>query len=602
MTTHRVPSDVFDALACGGGDIGGVLRAGQRSKRLLLLRELVSATRTRAPTAFAEARMAEAYAVLVAAQRRSPVAVDDVLLQPHVGAWATHCLRRLVSDGSVPAPDLGYVGSVAASAALRAGLAFEVTASLRDGLVMLPTYGAVRFVAGDGWCRIRSRSGAGGVEVTSLDGGARTAVSFDGASGQGSRWLPLRRLRSTADGLTIDVSLDDLDPYRGCEDLPTTDRLGPSTVEDWQAKMDEAWSLLVGGHRPWAEAVGASVTCVVPLRFPGSAEALSGSRHEAVGAVAMTPPPDALTLVLALVHELGHTKLCALLDLVPLLGRTGGLFHAPWRRDPRPLRGLLQGAYAYLGLTAFWEAHRRHPSLTPAERDVAHFEFALVRDQVRHAVDELRSSGSLTPAGARFAEGMARTLSTFEERSVPPLPRSLAQLACLDNRIGWRLRNLRPDAGQVAAWASDWLGGQPFSWSAHGDAGVTDGEGPLPSQARLGLIRRRLASPDRWRDGANGASDADLELVAGRSTSAADAYLAEIERAPDDLSSWAGLALARRHAPSPRSRALTTVPEALRALHREIRDRCGAAPDPEDLAHWVGNGVAKERRPDRAYK
>jgi hypothetical protein len=35
--------------------------------------------------------------------------------------------------------------------------------------------------------------------------------------------------------------------------------------------------------------------------------------------------------------------------------------YAPWRSGPRPLNGLLQGAYAFLGVSGFWRQQRRSP-------------------------------------------------------------------------------------------------------------------------------------------------------------------------------------------------------------------------------------------------
>jgi hypothetical protein len=43
----------------------------------------------------------------------------------------------------------------------------------------------------------------------------------------------------------------------------------------------------------------------------------------------------------------------------------GHRYYVPWRDDPRPISGLLQGAYAYLGVTGFWRT-RRQPDGDPA--------------------------------------------------------------------------------------------------------------------------------------------------------------------------------------------------------------------------------------------
>lgn len=44
----------------------------------------------------------------------------------------------------------------------------------------------------------------------------------------------------------------------------------------------------------------------------------------------------------------------------------GQRFYAPWRDDARPVSGLLQGAYAYLGLSRFWR--QRQSSGSPGCR------------------------------------------------------------------------------------------------------------------------------------------------------------------------------------------------------------------------------------------
>ena len=60
-----------------------------------------------------------------------------------------------------------------------------------------------------------------------------------------------------------------------------------------------------------------------------------------------------------LVHEFQHVKLCGLLDMVPLAASGAEKVYAPWRQDPRPAGGLLQGIYAHLGIVRFWQSQRQ---------------------------------------------------------------------------------------------------------------------------------------------------------------------------------------------------------------------------------------------------
>jgi HEXXH motif-containing protein len=596
MTTHTVPAKVFDLLARGDGGTLGVLRAGQRSKRLLLIHELASMARSRAPGIFSEGCTAEAYKVLIDAQHHSPHTVDELLLHPHVGAWAAHCLRCLMSERGISSADLGHLGAIAASAALRASRAFEVSMFIHDGSVMFPTFGLARLGTHNGWCRVKSRSDTRGVEI--LTAGTTTTVPFETSTGLGSPWIPLRRLSSRAGGVEVSICLDDLGPYRGCDQLRVTARLDKTTFEDWQAKLDEAWSLLVREHRVRAEAIAAGVTSIVPLLPSEAAPELSATCHEAVGAVAMTPPMSSLTLVLALVHEFQHTKLSALLDLVPLVDRSPqNLFYAPWRSDPRPLRGLLQGAYAYLGLTEFWNVHRGSAGpRDPTNDDQAHFEFAMSRDQVTEALGSLQVSGLLTRPGRRFVEGMKRQLSQFHSLPVPPAPRSLARVACIDHATSWRLRNVRPNPEQVEGWVDAWLTGRACPRLSHTEATTVDGHGPMPSNARVALLRHQLAFPGVEQEHPGGASQADVLYCAGRLTEAADAYRRQLDRRPDDLASWAGLSLVRRSLPTRATPALTKCPEIVYSLHEAVRTRTGTAPDAEELAGWVAHDARVRER------
>ena len=85
-----------------------------------------------------------------------------------------------------------------------------------------------------------------------------------------------------------------------------------------------------------------------------------------------------------MVHEFQHSKLWA-----------------PWRTDPRPLGGLLQGVYAFLGVADTWRALAARPALG----DLAMREFAEAREQVDVALGELTGAGALTPAGEVFVDG-----------------------------------------------------------------------------------------------------------------------------------------------------------------------------------------------------
>ena len=97
----------------------------------------------------------------------------------------------------------------------------------------------------------------------------------------------------------------------------------------------------------------------------------------------MSEPPDPETCACTLTHELQHVKLCAVLDIVRLTVPDDGRrrYYAPWRDDPRPVAGLLQGAYALVGVTEFWR--RRRQLAAGAAQLRADGEFALLAGRNR---------------------------------------------------------------------------------------------------------------------------------------------------------------------------------------------------------------------------
>lgn len=176
------------------------------------------------------------------------------------------------------------------------------------------------------------------------------------------------------------------------------------------------------------------LSVLVPLPTMGDRQ-VSRTSRDAFGAVALSEPLDGTSLAETLIHEVQHLKLGALLDLVPLLNDEGEpRWYAPWRDDPRPLSGLLQGAYAHLGIVGFWRTQRW---LEPQSM-YGHVQFARWREQTWEVVQTLLDSGRLTPQGHVFVDRMRATLQTWLREPVPGEAVERARAWAIRHRRAWR--------------------------------------------------------------------------------------------------------------------------------------------------------------------
>lgn len=391
---HRLSHEAFFALASGGGGQAALreLAAAEHSKHMILLCGVLA--EARGGKQYAEAQ--GAFDVLTEAWRLDQAAAEQVIRYPSVGVWARRTVQACRAGRPVLGAEPAGLRAVAAAAAIRAGLSAEIEVTAIGGQVTLPSLGAA-MVPGS-TAVVYSGNGCPRVGSVEIPGEYRQ---------DSPGWLALRRLRTGS----LDLIIDDLDPFR----MPNAPGLASRlTAEPWDAALQQVWALLERDHPGVAAEIAAAVSVIVPRTRP-STGAVSTTSPEAFGAVAMSVPPDPVTGAETLVHEMQHVKLGALLDIVRLTLPDDSLYYAPWRDDPRPLGGLFQGTYAYLGVTGFWRRQRQVVGNQP-QGDI---KYARQRAAVALGVETLRSSGRLTPAGLDFVDGMAGVIRRWQEERLP---------------------------------------------------------------------------------------------------------------------------------------------------------------------------------------
>lgn len=429
---HIIPDEAFVALAAGGGGERALrlLVRAQLSKHLLLLRMVVAtAERLSHPRATA---LSSAYEVLRSAQADRPSDIEPLLGYPPVGAWAIRALRDLRNGATV---DYGYLTALGASAAVLARADCTIDVPVTDNRVFLPYLGCAYLRVPNLPETATVRSCPDGGEV--LAAGIHIQIPSDPQL-NGSGWSGTRRLTVCAAGLAKSFLLDDLDPYR-LPGGPTVDRLNAAAIRQWHQGISDAWTLLASHHPETAEEVATGIMTIVPLHAPRGHRISATSRHS-FGAVALSQPPHGHSIAAALAHEIQHAKLGALLDLVSLIEDSGHTRrYAPWRDEPRPLSKLLEGAYAHLGVTAFWRKQRHIVHDQAAMR--AHVEFARWRDETRSVLFTLKASGTLTRWGARFVDGMIATLDSWSDEPIPAAAIQHARSVSIRHRAVWDHRH-----------------------------------------------------------------------------------------------------------------------------------------------------------------
>ena len=585
ITTHSLSADAFLELAGGAGSslVVRELREAQLSKHLMLLHVVAEVADGIDPPSRATAAFRAGYRLLAQAQAADPAAVARLLGLPHIGSWAHDCLACL--DRGTPL-DFGYLAAVAAAAAVRLGFRFELDVPTRDGGVPLPGLGSLQVAPSLGeWVRLSS-DGERLRVGEHIDAPCAALIPDDGSGGTVPHWRGTPLVRAVADGRVWEVLLETTDRYLDRYTLPMLVDMTEVELGHWRQLIQAAWELLVRHHEWAAGPIVEGVPVIVPL-VPRS-DLDSATSPAAFGAIATSLPPSPVSMAETLVHEFQHIKLSGLMDMLPLIERSEQRAYAPWRDDPRPLGGILQGVYAFTGIVCFWNIQRQLETEPDAilRANVLYERWRLAIDL---ATDTLLGSGSLTPRGTDFVNVMRQHGRREQSPPVPTEATEIAREVALDNWLTWQLTHTALDAAGVARLAAAYQRGEPLTGRALPATRIEDDVRKIDSIPRSRLLNMRFQDPRRYRQlsaaDIPGLGAADALLVRGDSDAAFAAYLARLVAEPDPAA-WIGLALAAHRLPAAPSRSvLAAYLPLLFEMHAHLASR-GIHADPLELAAW----------------
>nr|WP_286169357.1 HEXXH motif-containing putative peptide modification protein [Actinospica acidiphila] len=530
-------------------------------------------------------------------------------MSPGTGTWVSSSLRRLKrdADGDVHAgAALGHLSSLAAAAAAAAGVAFTLWVPARERFVVLPGLGCAILPARHPAAAVRVTGDGARLRIAGADGDVIVGPRWESRT---PNWSPTRVLALGPGGVAgAALTLEEHDPFRSFASAVAPRTLSHQEAEAWQRVLRQAWDVLSRCEPAETSAMRRGLLSIAPVPRGERFRPYSSSSAEAFGGVNASLPDDGPELAATLVHEFQHIKLGALMHVEPLLRRPNGstgrpeLFHAPWRDDPRPLEGLIQGVYAFFGVTRFWHAHRRDPDA--AQGSLAHFEFALWRDAVSATLDTVRGHDRLSSLGHRLLGSLTRICAEWLTEAVPYEELRLAREAADSHRARWREHHLRPAPDVVDLAVRAWRRREacPPSVRVTPSSLRPDAEASYLDTAAV-LARHRLTDPDGpWRDpeagAVRGAETVDVLLTAGDRLAARRMLTDRLVAGDLRVGSWSllGRAVATDPEHKATSRFLLHSPHWARAVWNTLVAQHEERPDPLALAAWLGRAPAMRLR------
>ncbi|WP_293153088.1 MULTISPECIES: HEXXH motif-containing putative peptide modification protein [unclassified Microcoleus] len=203
------------------------------------------------------------------------------------------------------------------------------------------------------------------------------------------------------------------------------EELTPTSTIKWLSSLEEAWFWIDSCSSLLASEILMGVQSLVPVHSHAIDVHRSQTFREIPGLLVLSWMSDTSVIVEALVHEYHHHKLNALLNLDPIIvkGSPEAIYYSPWRDDPRPLSGILQGIYVFQAVLEFG-----HKIL---KIDIPLLQEKRLQQRVYTAKEQLLTALKVLKTNAEFSligQGLIEAIEKNIDRVEPEISQTEKQL------------------------------------------------------------------------------------------------------------------------------------------------------------------------------
>lgn len=133
------------------------------------------------------------------------------------------------------------------------------------------------------------------------------------------------------------------------------EELTADKITDWENVLSKAFLLIKKADINTYEEIKSYLKVIIPVVSKDVNVHLSSTDEIIAGTCYMSYTSDYYIIAEALVHEFNHNKLNIILKLDPIFNNNSDeIYFSPWRKDPRPLSGILHGCFAFFAVSSFW--------------------------------------------------------------------------------------------------------------------------------------------------------------------------------------------------------------------------------------------------------